>query len=56
MTTDSDCLERDIDVTCAVREAFPDSAILVDANDGYSLRRRSDMYPIWLQAVAISPL
>lgn len=32
-----DGLERDIDVTRAVRESFPDSAILVDANDAYSL-------------------
>lgn len=28
---------RDIDVTRAVREAFPDCKILVDANDGYSV-------------------
>ncbi|MCS7224991.1 MAG: mandelate racemase [Armatimonadetes bacterium] len=30
-------LKRDIDVTLAVRERFPDCRILVDANDGYTL-------------------
>lgn len=30
---------RDIEVTRAVRAAFPDAAILVDANDGYDLDR-----------------
>ena len=29
-------LQRDIDVVCAVREAFPDCKILVDANDSYT--------------------
>nr|WP_156607011.1 enolase C-terminal domain-like protein [Auraticoccus cholistanensis] len=29
---------RDIEVTRAVREAYPDAKILVDANDGYDLR------------------
>lgn len=30
-------LQRDIEVTRRVRQAFPDAAILVDANDGYTL-------------------
>jgi D-galactarolactone cycloisomerase len=30
---------RDVEVTRAVREAFPDARILVDANDGYDLDR-----------------
>lgn len=39
---------RDVDVTHAVREAFPDARILVDANDGYDL----DGFLGYLDAVA----
>jgi L-alanine-DL-glutamate epimerase-like enolase superfamily enzyme len=39
---------RDIEVTRAVRERFPDCKILVDANDGYSV----DGFLNYLQAVA----
>lgn len=39
---------RDIAVTRAVRDAFPDARILVDANDGYDL----DGFVAYLEAVA----
>ncbi|GAB2480111.1 hypothetical protein GCM10027063_22720 [Promicromonospora xylanilytica] len=39
---------RDIEVTRAVRDAFPDARILVDANDGYDL----DGFVTYLEAVA----
>ncbi|MEU4363238.1 enolase C-terminal domain-like protein [Promicromonospora sp. NPDC023987] len=39
---------RDIEVTRAVRAAFPDARILVDANDGYDL----DGFVTYLEAVA----
>lgn len=39
---------RDIEVTRAVREAFPDARILVDANDGYDLGG----FVTYLEAVA----
>lgn len=39
---------RDVEVTRAVREAFPDARILVDANDGYDL----DGFRTYLDAVA----
>ena len=35
-TPPNDGLQRDIDVVCAVREHFPDSKILIDANDAYT--------------------
>ena len=41
-------LERDITVTRAVREQFPDCALLVDANDGY----REDRFLDYLDGVA----
>ncbi|HEY6739697.1 MAG TPA: enolase C-terminal domain-like protein, partial [Actinopolymorphaceae bacterium] len=41
-------LRRDIEVTRAVREAYPDARILVDANDGY----RGDTFLTYLDAVA----
>jgi D-galactarolactone cycloisomerase len=40
-------LARDIEVTRRVREAFPDCAILVDANDGYTI----DGFLRYLEAV-----
>ncbi len=44
----TDGLKRDIEVTRAVREAFPDVRILVDANDGYDV----DGFRGYLEAVA----
>lgn len=40
-------LRRDIEVTRAVREAYPDARLLVDANDGYSV----DQMITYLRAV-----
>jgi D-galactarolactone cycloisomerase len=41
-------LKRDIEVTRAVREEFPDCRILVDANDGWTVRNACD----YVKAVA----
>jgi L-alanine-DL-glutamate epimerase-like enolase superfamily enzyme len=40
-------LQRDVEVTRAVRRAFPDCALLVDANDGYT----ADGFAVYLDAV-----
>ena len=38
--------QRDIDITRAVRDAFPNSKILIDANDGYTLERFRNYFEV----------